>query len=90
MKINWKIRIKNPVFWMTFIPAMLTFIYTALGLFGVVPGVSQEMAVKLASMIISVLVTLGVLVDPTTSGVSDSARAMGYKDIQEDEVSLDG
>ena len=78
MKINWKVRLKNPVFWTTLIPAVVTFIYTLLGLFGVVPGISEEAMLNALFAIVSGLTTLGVLVDPTTAGVSDSAQAMTY------------
>ena len=78
MKINWKVRLKNPVFWLTVIPAAVTFIYTVLGAVGVVPAISEEMIVNIITALISALTTLGVLVDPTTKGVGDSERALGY------------
>ena len=78
MKINWKVRLKNPIFWLTVIPAAVTFIYTVLGAFGVVPAISEEMIVNIITALISALTTLGVLVDPTTKGVGDSERALGY------------
>lgn len=78
MKINWKVRLKNPVFWLTVIPAAVTFIYTVLGAFGVVPAISQDMIVNIITALVSALTTLGVLVDPTTKGVGDSERALGY------------
>ena len=78
MKINLKVRFKNPVFWLTVIPAVITFVYTVLGAFGVVPAISQEMIVNIATALISALTTIGVLVDPTTKGVGDSERALNY------------
>ena len=78
MKINLKVRFKNPVFWLTVIPAVITFVYTVLGAFGVVPAISQEMIVNIVTALISALTTIGVLVDPTTKGVGDSARALEY------------
>ncbi len=78
MKINWKVRLKNPVFWLTAIPTVIACVYTILGLFGVVPTVSEDMIVNAFTAIISVLSALGVLVDPTTKGVQDSERAMEY------------
>ena len=80
MKINLKVRFKNPVFWLTDIPAAVTFIYTVLGAFGVVPAISEEMIVNIITALISALTTLGVLVDPTTKGVGDSERALGYNE----------
>lgn len=84
MKINWTVRLKNPVFWLTIIPAAITFIYTLLGAFGVVPSISQDVIINAITAIISALATLGVLVDPTTSGVSDSSQAMSYEEPKKD------
>ena len=78
MKINWKVRLKNPVFWLTVIPAVITFVYTVLGAVGVVPSLSEDVVVNIITALISALTTIGVLVDPTTKGVGDSTRAMGY------------
>ena len=78
MKINWKVRIKNPVFWLTAVPAVLTVVYTILGLFDVVPTLSEDTIINALTVIISALSALGVLVDPTTKGVQDSERALSY------------
>lgn len=86
MTINWKARIKNPVFWMTIIPTVVGFVYTVLGIFGIVPAISESMVMEIATMIISALATLGVLVDPTTAGVNDSALAMTYTAPRKDDI----
>ena len=78
MKINLKVRFKNPVFWLTVILAAVTLIYTVLGAFGVVRAISEAMTVNIITALISALTTLGVLVDPTTKGVGDRVRALGY------------
>lgn len=80
MKINWKVRLKNPVFWMTMIPALASFVYTVLGCFGVVPSISEDVLVNALTSIITALATVGVLVDPTTKNVSDSNKAMMYSE----------
>lgn len=79
MKINWKVRLKNPVFWLTVIPAVIALVYTVLGLFGVVPSISEDVLVNAVTAIISALTTVGVLIDPTTKGVSDSEMALTYE-----------
>ena len=76
--INWKVRIKNPVFWATVLPAGVSFIYCVLGAFGVVPALGESTVINIISAIITALTTLGVLVDPTTAGVKDSALALTY------------
>ena len=78
MKINLKVCFKNPVFWLTVIPAVITLVYTVLGAVGVVPSLSDDVVVNIITALISALTTVGVLVDPTTKGVGDSERAMGY------------
>lgn len=82
MKINLKVRAKNPVFWLTFIPAVATFVYSMLACFEITPAVSQETVINAFTAMITALTTLGVLVDPTTRGTSDSERALGYIDPQ--------
>lgn len=78
MKINLKVRFKNPVFWLTVIPAVITFVYTVLGALDVVPAISQDVIVNIVTALISALTTIGVLIDPTTKGVGDSKRALEY------------
>lgn len=86
MNINWKARFKNPVFWMTIVPALTGFIYTVLGAFEVVPALTENMVLNLATMVITALTTLGVLVDPTTAGVGDSKLAMTYTAPRKDDT----
>ena len=78
MKINWKARLKNPTFLITFFTLVVSFVYQILALFGVFPSVSENAIVNGITMGINLLATLGVLVDPTTDGLSDSERAMTY------------
>ena len=78
MKINWKARFKNKAFVVTFVTLLVTFVYQILGLFGIVPSISEESIVNVLTIFVNVLATFGVLVDPTTDGMSDSDRAMTY------------
>lgn len=86
MNINWKVRIKNPVFWGTVIPAVVGAVYAVLGALGVVAPIAESEVLNLAAVIIGVLTTLGVLVDPTTKGLSDSHMAMTYKAPRKDDI----
>lgn len=36
--MNWKVRLRNPVFWTTLLAALAGFVYTVLGLLEVAPG----------------------------------------------------
>lgn len=78
MKINWKVRFKNKVWLVTFLSAIIAFIYQILSMFEIVPAISQENIIQVLMIIINLLVGLGVLIDPTTQGINDSNRAMRY------------
>ena len=82
--MNWKLRLQNKATLTTLILAIVAFVYQMLGLFGVVPAISQNDVINLIGLVINVLVTLGIVVDPTTSGVTDSAQAMTYTEPKVD------
>jgi phi LC3 family holin len=80
MNINWKVRIKNKQFWLALIPAILLLIQTVLVPFGYKWdfGVLGQQLTAIINAAFTVLSILGVVNDPTTEGVSDSAQAMSY------------
>lgn len=78
MKINWKARLKNKVFLISFISLLITFVYQLLGILDIVPSVSEENIVNGFTIVINILAAVGVVVDPTTAGINDSDRAMLY------------
>ena len=80
MKINWRVRIKNKVFWLTIIPLALLLINQVLALFGVNfdQTIITEKLVQIVGTIFAILGLVGVVNDPTTEGVEDSDRAMEY------------
>ena len=84
MKINWRVRLKNKTWLLAMAAALLAFIYQLLGLLGVTPAVSQDQIAQLIGLAINVLVALGVVVDPTTSGMGDSTQAMTYTTPKKD------
>ena len=80
MKINWKVRIKNKIFWITLIPAVLLALQSVAAVFGFTLDFG-DLENKLHAVIESIFIILGILgivTDPTTSGISDSSRAMTY------------
>lgn len=81
MKINWNIRFKNKTFLISFCTAIIAFVYQILSMFDVVPRVSENMIMDLVLLVINLLVTLGIVTDPTTEGVSDSERALNYRKL---------
>lgn len=78
MKINWKARFHNKTFVITFATVIIAFVYQVLALFDVVPKVTESDITALVIMVVNVLAGLGIVVDGTTNGISDSDRAMTY------------
>ncbi len=79
-KINWRVRIKNKAFWASLIPAVLLLVQVAAGVFGYTLNLGElgNRLLAVVNALFAVFTILGVVNDPTTAGVSDSARAMGY------------
>ena len=80
MKINWKVRLKNKVWLGSFCSLVVGFVYSMLALFDVFPEVTQSLVLQLMNQVLTFLGLIGVIVDPTTAGLSDSERAMGYEE----------
>ena len=78
MKINWKVRLQNKTWLLAMLAAIVALAYQMLGLLGVVPAVSQDQITQLIGLVVNILVALGIVVDPTTTGVTDSTRALHY------------
>ena len=78
MKINWTVRLKNKVWLATMISFLISTVYQWLGYFDIAPVVTQDAVLQLASAVLQLLSLLGLIVDPTTAGMGDSARALGY------------
>ena len=85
MKINWKVRIKNPHWW---IQIALAVILPVLGYYGLTGADITTWGALWNALLQAVsnpyvLVTAAVsaynaVVDPTTAGIGDSARALSY------------
>ncbi|EAF2349113.1 phage holin [Listeria monocytogenes] len=82
MKINWKVRVKSKVFWVSIIPLVLVLAQQLLGWFGVtIPAdtINKE-ALDMINSVFLLLGVLGVVNDPTTKGVNDSELVQNRKD----------
>lgn len=77
MKINWKLRFKNKA---TLAAIVATTILLVQQLGFKLPGNISDVA----NTALTLLVLIGVVSDPTTSGVSDSERALTYTEPSED------
>jgi len=78
--INWRVRIKNKAFWLALIPAALLLVQVVLAPFGYQwdYGVLNQQLAAIINALFAVLSIVGVVNDPTTTGVSDSAQALKY------------
>lgn len=80
--INWNVRIRNKQFWLSLIPALAMVAQAVAALFGFTIDLTTLTGkiVAVIDAVFVVLAILGIVVDPTTAGVGDSARAMRYEE----------
>lgn len=80
MNINWKVRFANKYFWLALIPAVLLLVQVIAAVFGFELDLSVlgERLLAVVNALFGVLAIIGVVNDPTTKGVQDSAQAMTY------------
>ena len=85
MNINWKVRIKNPVFWAQIIVAIVSPILVGLGLQWADMTTWQALGDALIKAICNPVIVVSVVgsvwaavTDPTTKGTRDSAQALTY------------
>lgn len=87
MKINWKVRLKNPYFYLALVLAIVASIGVTFGInfedltsWPVVWDIAKK-AFLTPHVVITVFITVVTfLIDPTTKGLSDSEQAMRYKE----------
>lgn len=90
--INFTVRIKNKTFWLTLIPAVLLLVQAVLACFGITwdyTQVSQEL-LGVVNALFAVLAILGIVADPTTEGIGDSAQALAYSSPKPTEGAVAG
>ena len=85
MGINWKVRIKNPLFWAQVAVAILSPVLVGLGLqwdqMNTWPALGEALwrAVQTPVIVVSVVGSLWTCItDPTTAGLGDSKEALTY------------
>ena len=80
MKINWKVRVLSVKFWLALVPAALLVVQTVAAVFGYnwdFANLCKELTAVI-NAVFALLTIVGVAVDPTTEGVSDSQQALAY------------
>ena len=78
MDINWKLRVMNKTTALALASALVVFVYSVAQALGLELPVTQEQVMAAVTAVLTLLAGLGVVVDPTTPGASDSTRALGY------------
>ena len=86
MNINWKVRFKNPIFWVGILVAFVVTTLTQLGMSWdevtswATLGQALLDAVSNPVVVVAVITAVyNAIVDPTTAGLSDSKNALTYK-----------
>lgn len=88
MKINWTVRLRNKAFWIALIPALLLLIQVVAAVFGFALDLGDlgNNLLAVVNAAFAVLTILGVVNDPTTATLSDSANAMTYTEPKRSEI----
>ena len=87
MKINWTVRLKNPWFWVSLLGVILTAMGVSAETFTTWKAVADAFAELIRNPYMIgcvILAVIGVFIDPTTKGVSDSTQAMTYTKPKEE------
>lgn len=80
MKINWKVRFRNPVWVTSLVALIISTTYQILAMFEIAPALTEDTIMQIVSGVVQLLTLVGVMIDPTTKGVGDSDRAMEYNE----------
>lgn len=80
MKINWKVRFRNPVWVTSLVALIISTVYQVLAMFEIAPALTEDTIMQIVSGVVQLLTLVGVMIDPTTKGVGDSDRALEYKE----------
>ncbi|QZY34492.1 phage holin [Bacillus amyloliquefaciens] len=77
-KINWKVRLKKKTFLVAIFSATLLFSQAIASAFGYDISVFSDDLTEKFNALLTFLTAMGIVVDPTTTGISDSDQAMEY------------
>ena len=79
MKINWKVRLRNPAWVTSLLALIVSTVYQLLAMFEIAPALTEDALMQAIAAAVQLLTLMGVLIDPTTKGLGDSARALEYE-----------
>nr|DAZ07136.1 MAG TPA: holin [Caudoviricetes sp.] len=84
--INWKIRFKKKSFWVAIVSAIVLFINNITQALGLNYTEQLEQFSNGINGLLAVLVTFGVINDPTTKGMKDSGIAQTYSKPRDESI----
>lgn len=84
MKINWKVRLQHKQFWVSLIALLLVLANQIAGIFNVDITIYNAQITGISETVLSILGLLGIIIDPTTVGTSDSKQALKYDKPKDD------
>ena len=84
--INWKIRFKKKSFWVAIVSAVVLFINNITQAIGIDYTGQLEQFSDGINGLLAVLVTFGVINDPTTKGLKDSGIAQTYTSPRDENI----
>ena len=76
-KINWAVRLQRKSFWVALV-GLIVILTQQLGI-----KVFPDNVADITNTILAIGVLVGIINDPTTAGLTDSARAMEYTEPKE-------
>ncbi|WP_042472747.1 phage holin [Bacillus ndiopicus] len=79
MKINWKVRLQHKQFWVSLIALLIVLANQIAGIFNYDITIYNDQITAITETILSICALLGIIIDPTTQGTSDSTQALKYK-----------
>ena len=67
-------RFRNKTFVVSFVLVIVSFIYKIANLLGYNLAIEEDMTIQLINIVATMLVGLGVFIDPTTDGITDGGE----------------
>lgn len=82
--INWKVRLQSGPWWMGVVSSIAIAVFALLKIFKIEMSITLEDVLNVATLILMVPAAIGIISDPTTKGITDSAQALNYEKPKDD------
>lgn len=78
MKINWKVRFKNKTFLLSLWALIIVLAQQIASIWGADITLVSAQVTNVVETVLTILALIGIVHDPTTPGLNDSAHALNY------------